>query len=160
MTRNGYLLHSATGKFDDKQVTPPFFYGKTDWGKFNMKVSPDRMFQAQSGSFYLPSELPAHSTSRAIASRLARAYTHGFERCYQLVRTGDPFDNMGAEIKIQELLVLFRSYLTSLSRFLQFCGPRPMSAQPATGDTLLHTSMDYVSSSRSARDHKRSGFVS
>jgi len=38
MSRNGYLIHSSTGQFDDKPVKPPYFYGKTEWGKFNMKV--------------------------------------------------------------------------------------------------------------------------
>ena len=31
-------MHAAQGKYDDAAVTPPAFYGQTDWGRLNMKV--------------------------------------------------------------------------------------------------------------------------
>jgi hypothetical protein len=39
MIRNGYVIHSATGKYDDADLSAkPAFYGNTDYGRMNMKV--------------------------------------------------------------------------------------------------------------------------
>ena len=39
MIRNGYVLHSATGKYDDADLpAKPKFYGNTEYGRMNMKV--------------------------------------------------------------------------------------------------------------------------
>ena len=37
MIRNGYVLHSCTGKYDDADLSAkPAFYGNTDYGRMNM----------------------------------------------------------------------------------------------------------------------------
>ena len=39
MIRNGYVIHSATGKYDDADLpAKPKFYGNTEYGRMNMKV--------------------------------------------------------------------------------------------------------------------------
>jgi hypothetical protein len=105
MSRNGYLLCAQQGKYDDAPVKPPFFYGKTDWGKFNMKVitRPD-VASSEWQLTYLPSKLPPAFNVEG----------HRFQIKNELTRTasGDsidwfqqatPFDNMGAELKVNEV---------------------------------------------------------
>jgi hypothetical protein len=51
MIRNGYVIHSATGKYDDAELSArPAFYGNTEYGRLNMKVSPRRTSPSRSGS--------------------------------------------------------------------------------------------------------------
>jgi hypothetical protein len=39
MIRNGYVIHSTTGKYDDADLSAkPKFYGNTEYGRMNMKV--------------------------------------------------------------------------------------------------------------------------
>lgn len=110
MTRNGYLLHSATGRYDDKDVPAPVFYGKTDWGRFNMKVitEPD-----VSASKWQLTHLP--STSPFLTSLGVKG--HRFMLKPESIRKASggsidwflqatPFDNMGAELEILEVLGL------------------------------------------------------
>ena len=105
MSRNGYLLTAQQGKYDDADVKPPYFYGKTDWGKFNMKVDtrPD-VASSEWQLTYLPSKLPAAFNIEG----------HRFQVKPEFTRTasGDaidwfaqatPFDNMGAEVKVNEI---------------------------------------------------------
>ena len=107
MSRNGYLLHSATGQFDDKQVTPPFFYGKTDWGKFNMKVitRPD-VSSSEWQLTYLPSALPPPFDTMIQGHRFKIKPEHTRTASSDAINwfmQATPFDNMGAEVKIQEV---------------------------------------------------------
>ncbi|MBI4114553.1 MAG: acetoacetate decarboxylase family protein, partial [Candidatus Niyogibacteria bacterium] len=60
--RNGYLIHTASGKFDDTPIMPPYFYGRSDWGKFSVKtviagVHDDQISYARN-LWYLPSTIP------------------------------------------------------------------------------------------------------
>ena len=107
MTRNGYLLHSATGQFDDKQVTPPHFYGKTDWGKFNMKVvtRPD-LSSSEWQLTYIASELPEAMQGMIQGHRFKIKPEHTRTASGDAINwfaQGTPFDNMGVEVKIQEI---------------------------------------------------------
>ncbi len=107
MSRNGYLMHSATGKFDDKEVKPPFFYGKTDWGKFNMKVitRPD-VSSSEWQLTYLPSALPPPFDSMIQGHRFKIKPEHTRTASGDAINwfaQATPFDNMGAEVKIQEV---------------------------------------------------------
>jgi len=105
MTRNGYLLHSATGQFDDKQVTPPYFYGKVDWGKFNMKVvtRPD-VSSSEWQLTYLPSELPEAFNIKGHRFQIKPEHTRTASTdAINWFAQATPFDNMGAEMKIQEV---------------------------------------------------------
>ena len=105
MSRNGYLMHASQGKYDDAAVTPPSFYGQTDWGRMNMKVvtRPD-VASSEWQLTYLPSKLPPAFNVEG----------HRFQIKNELTRTasGDaidwfqqatPFDNMGAELKVNEV---------------------------------------------------------
>ena len=57
MIRNGYVIHSATGKYDDADLSAkPKFYGNTEYGRMNMKVvtAPD-ISSSEWQLVYLPS---------------------------------------------------------------------------------------------------------
>src|SRR4029453_10510151 len=57
MIRNGYVIHSATGKYDDADLpAKPKFYGNTEYGRMNMKVvtAPD-ISTSEWQLVYLPS---------------------------------------------------------------------------------------------------------
>src|SRR5262252_9693323 len=57
MIRNGYVIHSATGKYDDADLPArPKFYGNTEYGRMNMKVvtAPD-ISESRWELVYLPS---------------------------------------------------------------------------------------------------------
>jgi len=107
MSRNGYLLHSATGKFDDKQVTPPYFYGKTDWGKFNMKVvTRPNLASSEWQLTYIASELPEAMQGMIQGHRFKIKPEHTRTASGDAINwfaQGTPFDNMGVEVKIQEI---------------------------------------------------------
>jgi len=105
MSRNGYLIHSATGQFDDKPVKPPYFYGKTDWGKFNMKVitRPD-VSSSEWQLTYLPSELPAAFNVKGHRFQIKPEHTRtASSEAINWFQQATPFDNLGAEFKIQEV---------------------------------------------------------
>ena len=105
MSRNGYLMCAQQGKYDDAPVKPPFFYGKTDWGKFNMKVitRPD-VASSEWQLTYLPSKLPPAFNVEGhrfqIKNELTR--TASSDAC-DWFQQATPFDNMGAELKIDEV---------------------------------------------------------
>jgi len=104
MSRNGYLLHSSTGQFDDKQVTPPYFYGKVDWGKFNMKVvtRPD-VSSSEWQLTYIPSELPPAFNIKGHRFQIKPEHTRTASGdAINWFMQATPFDNMGAEIKLTD----------------------------------------------------------
>jgi hypothetical protein len=102
MTRNGYLLTAQQGKYDDADVKPPFFYGKTDWGKFNMKV--DTRCDVASSEWqltYLPSKLPAAFNIEGHRFQVKPEHTRTASGdAINWFAQATPFDNMGAEIKV------------------------------------------------------------
>jgi hypothetical protein len=105
MSRNGYLLHSATGQFDDKPVKPPYFYGKTDWGKFNMKVvtRPD-LSSSEWQLTYIASELPEAFNIKGHRFQIKPEHTRTASGdAINWFQQATPFDNMGAEVKVQEV---------------------------------------------------------
>ena len=109
MERRGYILHTANGRYSDKPVAAkPAFYGKTDWGRMNFRITtrPDvtnSIFELT----YLPSELPPQFGTG-----------HRFQLDPQSVRTatgadirswfmqGTPFDYMGGQIPAKEVIGL------------------------------------------------------
>lgn len=104
IARNGYVMHSATGMYDDavsaKDISP-IFYGKTDWGRFNLKITSNSSLTKTVWELtYIPSEWEGK---------------HRFQLKPETVRTaspdnivwfgqGTPFDNMCAAIPPKELL--------------------------------------------------------
>ena len=76
MIRNGYVIHSATGKYDDADLSAkPKFYGNTDYGRMNMKVvtAPD-ISSSEWQLVYLPSTVTKDLATRW-AARTPRART-------------------------------------------------------------------------------------
>jgi len=102
MTRNGYLMTAQQGKYDNADVKPPYFYGKTDWGKFNMKVDtrPD-LATSEWQLTYLPSKLPAAFNIEGHRFQVKPEHTRTASGdAIDWFTQATPFDNMGAEIKV------------------------------------------------------------
>jgi len=117
MVRNGYVIHSAIGKYDDADLpTKPKFYGNTDYGRMNMKVvtAPD-VSSSEWQLIYLGS-----TVTKELATLMGRPDSEGSHRFQvkpESIRTASPgnidwfmqatpFDNLGAEMPPSELLGL------------------------------------------------------
>jgi acetoacetate decarboxylase len=117
MIRNGYVMHSAIGKYDDAELSAkPAFYGNTEYGRLNMKVvtSPD-LAQSEWQLVYLPSLV-----TKDLATAMGRPETEGSHRFQvkpESIRTASPdqiewfqqatpFDNVGAELPVAEMIGL------------------------------------------------------
>jgi len=105
MSRNGYLIHSATGQFDDKSVKPPYFYGKTDWGKFNMKVVTRPDLSSSTWQLtHIASELPEAFNIKGHRFQIKPEHTRTASGdAINWFAQATPFDNMGVEVKIEEI---------------------------------------------------------
>ncbi len=90
MIRNGYVLHSATGKYDDADLSAkPKFYGNTDYGRMNMKVvtAPD-LSSSEWQLVYLPSLV-----TKDLATAMGRPDSEGSHRFHvnpESIRTASP----------------------------------------------------------------------
>ena len=118
MERRGYLLHTATGKYDDAELTAkPTFYGDPRYGRMNLRIlTRPTLTETKWEVTYLPSEV-----TKATAAAMGRPETEGQHR-FQLkpesIRTASPgairswalqatpFDNMGAMLPVKELIGL------------------------------------------------------
>src|SRR5918999_681259 len=117
MIRNGYVIHSATGKYDDADLAAkPKFYGNTDYGRMNMKVvtSPD-VSTSEWQLVYLPSLV-----TKDLATAMGRPDSEGSHRFQvkpESIRTASagninwfmqatPYDNLGHEMPPRELVGL------------------------------------------------------
>jgi len=104
MERRGYLIHTATGYYDMKPVPPPIFYGKTEWGRFNMKLttSPD-VKTTEWALTYLHSLWQGEHRFQLRANTVMTASPDAI-RTFFLQAT--PFDNMGEYLRNAKLLGL------------------------------------------------------
>jgi hypothetical protein len=107
MERRGYILHTANGRYSDKPLsTRPTFYGKTDWGRMNYRITtrPDVTTSTHEVT-YLPSELPpGFGTGHRFQLNPAsiRTATGADIRSWYL--NGTPFDYMGGQIPAKEVV--------------------------------------------------------
>ena len=118
MERRGYLIHTATGRYDDSELSAkPAFYGDPDYGRMNLRLITDPSLKTTKWDLtYLPSEVTAGT-----AAAMGRPETEGQHR-FQLkpesIRTASagairswalqapPWDNMGAMLPVKELIGL------------------------------------------------------
>jgi hypothetical protein len=117
MIRNGYVLHSATGKYDDADLSAkPKFYGNTEYGRMNMKVvtAPD-ISTSEWQLVYLPSLV-----TKDLATAMGRPDSEGSHRFQvkpESIRTASPasinwfmqatpYDNLGHELPPKEMIGL------------------------------------------------------
>ncbi|MGD9695931.1 MAG: acetoacetate decarboxylase family protein [Thermoleophilia bacterium] len=117
LIRNGYVLHSATGKYDDADLSAkPKFYGNTDYGRFNVKVvtAPD-LSRSEWQLVHLGS-LVDKELATAIGRPDAEG-SHRFQIKPESIRTAGPdsinwfsqatpYDNLNHELPVQELIGL------------------------------------------------------
>jgi hypothetical protein len=106
MIRNGYVLNSVTGKYDDADLSAkPAFYGNTEYGRMNMKVitAPD-ISNSEWQLVYLPSLV-----TKDLATAMGRPDTEGSHRfqvkpesirtaspeSYNWFSQATPYDNLG-----------------------------------------------------------------
>jgi len=117
MIRNGYVIHSCTGKYDDADLpAKPAFYGNTEYGRMNMKVvtTPD-VASSEWQLVYLPSLV-----TKDLATAMGRPDTEGSHRFQvkpESIRTSSPasmnwfmqatpYDNLGHELPPTEMIGL------------------------------------------------------
>ena len=118
MERRGYLIHTATGRYDDAELpAKPSFYGDPSYGRMNLRLITDPSLTTTKWDLtYLPSEV-----TKATAAAMGRPETEGQHR-FQLkpesIRTASagairswaltatPFDNLGAMMPVKELIGL------------------------------------------------------
>jgi Acetoacetate decarboxylase (ADC) len=118
MERRGYLIHTATGRYDDAELSAkPSFYGDPKYGRMNLRLITDPSLRTTKWDLtYLPSEV-----TKATAAAMGRPETEGQHR-FQLkpesIRTASPgairswaltatpFDNLGAMMPVKELIGL------------------------------------------------------
>ena len=90
MIRNGYVIHSTTGKYDDADLSAkPKFYGNTEYGRMNMKVvtAPD-ISKSEWQLVYLPSLV-----TKDLATAMGRPDSEGSHRFQvkpESIRTASP----------------------------------------------------------------------
>ena len=101
MERRGYVFHSANGRYSDKP-TPhkPTFYGKTDWGRLNYRIT---THPSVSNSIhqvtYLGSELPPQfGTGHRFQLDPSSVRTATGEDVRAWYLAGTPFDFMGGSL--------------------------------------------------------------
>ncbi|WP_307402860.1 acetoacetate decarboxylase family protein [Desulfofundulus luciae] len=107
LARNGYVIHTATGKYSGNsfQDLPrlPIFYGKTDWGRFNMKVvTSGDLRETEWQLTYLPSEWEGKHRFQLKMDSIRTAKAEDINWFCQ----GTPFDNLGAMVPVKKLIGL------------------------------------------------------
>ena len=120
MIRNGYVIHSATGKYDDADLpAKPKFYGNTQIGRMNMKV----VTSPQRGGVPVEARLPAlpgdQGAGHGLMGRPDAEGSHRFQvkpesdtphgpaaRSINWFMQATPYDNLGHEMPPRELLGL------------------------------------------------------
>ncbi|MEM4658333.1 MAG: acetoacetate decarboxylase family protein [Candidatus Methanosuratincola sp.] len=109
MERRGYVLHTANGRYSDKPLSArPTFYGKTDWGRMNFRIttSPDVSYSLFELT-YLPSELPPQfGTGHRFQLNPASIRTATGADIRSWFMQGTPFDYMGGQIPAKEVIGL------------------------------------------------------
>jgi len=101
MERRGYVFHSANGRYSDKP-TPhkPTFYGKTDWGRLNYRITtyPD-ITRTRHQVTHLGSELPPQfGTGHRFQLDPSSVRTCTGEDVRSWYMAGTPFDFMGGQL--------------------------------------------------------------
>jgi hypothetical protein len=101
MERRGYVFHSANGRYSDKP-TPhkPTFYGKTDWGRLNYRITtyPD-VTKTRHQVTHLGSELPPQfGTGHRFELDPSSVRTATGEDVRAWYLAGTPFDFMGGQL--------------------------------------------------------------
>jgi hypothetical protein len=118
MERRGYLVHTATGKYDDADLpAKPAFYGDPAYGRMNLRLVTDPSLRTTKWDLtYIPSEV-----TPALAEGMGRPETagqHRFQLKPESIRTASagavrswilqatPWDNVGALLPVKELIGL------------------------------------------------------
>ena len=104
IARNGYVINSITGMYDDAVKAAdisPIFYGKTEWGRFNLKITSNSDLTKTVWELtYLPSEWEGKHRFQLKRETIRTASPDSIEWFGQ----GTPFDNMCAAITPQKIL--------------------------------------------------------
>ena len=110
MERRGYVLHSSNGRYSDKPVAvKPTFFGKTDWGRLNYRITthPSVAYSDHQVT-YLGSELPpqfGNGHRFQLDPSSIRTATGDDVRSWYMA--GSPFDFMGGllgDVKVHGLI--------------------------------------------------------
>lgn len=107
MERRGYILHTANGRYSDKPLSArPAFYGKTDWGRMNYRITtyPDVTNSVHEVT-YLPSDLPpGFGTGHRFMMDASSIRTATGRDIRSWFMQGTPFDYMGGQIPAKEVV--------------------------------------------------------
>lgn len=107
MARYGYLIHTATGQFTGRSITDlervPIFYGKTEWGRMNMKLVTDGDLRRTKWQLtYLASEWQGKHRFQLKPETVRTAKPEDINWFWQAT----PFDNMCNMLPVKRLLGL------------------------------------------------------
>jgi len=106
IARNGYIMHTATGKYDDKvkaKDIAPVFWGDPEQGRFNMKiVSNSDITQTKWELTYLPATVEGKMRFALKPETIRTASPDAINWFGQ----GTPFDNMCTMVPPKKLLGL------------------------------------------------------
>ena len=110
MERRGYVLHSSNGRYSDKPVAvKPTFFGKTDWGRLNYRITTHpSVGYSDHQVTYLGSELPpqfGNGHRFQLDPSSIRPATGDDMRSWYMA--GTPFDFMGGslgDVKVHGLI--------------------------------------------------------
>jgi len=109
MERRGYILHTANGRYSDKPLSArPTFYGKTDWGRMNYRITtePDVLHSIHEVT-YLPSELPpTMGTGHRFMMDASSIRTATGDDIRSWYLSGTPYDYVGGQIPTTEIVGL------------------------------------------------------
>ncbi|HWI55115.1 MAG TPA: acetoacetate decarboxylase family protein [Desulfobacteria bacterium] len=107
MSRNGYLIHTATGKYTGTSMSDlsriPMFYGKEDWGRGNLKIVSDGDLQTTRWQLtHLPSKIEGKHRFQVKPDTISTAQPEDINWFMQAT----PFDNMGHMLPAKKLIGL------------------------------------------------------
>ena len=109
MERRGYIIHTANGRYSDKPLSVrPTFYGKTDWGRMNYRITtePDVLHSIHEVT-YLPSELPpTMGTGHRFMMDASSIRTATGDDVRSWYLSGTPYDYLGGQQPATEIVGL------------------------------------------------------
>jgi hypothetical protein len=107
ISRNGYLMHTAQGKYDDAPLpAKPAFYGDVRYGRFNLRIdSPVTLAYSKWLVTYIASDYPPGSGKHRFAVKPETIRTCSAKNINWFMQS-TPYDNFGGTLPVKEMIGL------------------------------------------------------
>jgi hypothetical protein len=107
IARNGYLMHTAQGKYDDAPLpAKPAFYGDVRYGRFNLRIdSPVDLSYSKWLVTYIASDYPPGSGKHRFQVKPESIRTCSAKNINWFMQA-TPYDNFGGTIPVKEMVGL------------------------------------------------------